>query len=424
MAALADYDEVHRELWPDQRVVDESFEGAPLYGLIRKDPAMGEKVRHIALQYGRPQGRSRTFATAQSNADSSKYEEFQIKTVDDYGVGTLTGKLLRSSKIGGAMLVDAMDRETQSAFAQVRRSAHIGIFGNASGARGVIASGGITDGSGIATITLANAADIKNFEVGQSLVAAATELGSLRAATAYPIQSLNLAAGTLVVTGTAAATSSWAAGDTLFTEGDAANGASFTGLPGPMLAGLSAWIPTTAPTSTAFFGVDRSVDSVRLGGWRFTAAGLGATTIFETIMRGCSAMSRAGDMKAPDIAVLNGEDYGELLADIAATSAGNGESIKRKADKADVYYSGVRIHTPIGPVDVFHDPQCPQGRGYLLNLSSWTLGSIGQVPFFVEEDGLRILRSSSADSYEFRMAYHAQLYCNAPLWNAVLTWPT
>lgn len=419
VANLAVYDETHRAQWPDQRVAQLFYKGNPFMGLVRKDTTMSEKKRHVAVQYGRPQGRSRQYGVGKANLTASRYEDFEVDTVDEYGFGAFSGKLLRSAEVGDNFIVDVFERETKSAISTIKHSLAIGMYGDGSGQRGVI-SGAPSEAGGSTTIQLATPADIKNFEIGMQLVAADTPTGALRAATAYTVTVVDLVAGTFTVSGTAATTSSWQDGDFLFVEGDPSAGAAGNR---PMMAGIGGWIPLVAPTAgDSWFNVDRSADPVRLAGWRFTESGLGATTHFETIMKAAANMTRAGDVEAPDICLMSGEDMGELLSDLEASSAAQGETIKRSArDIADVYYRGVRVMTPIGDIEVYKDPQCPRKRGYLLNLNSWTLGSIGECPQFIDEDGLRILRNGTADQFTFEMVSHHNLYCDAPLYNAVLT---
>lgn len=430
MATFAEYTDVHRKLWPSQRVVDESIKGSPTLGLIKRDGTLGEDTRYIALQYGRPQGRSRAFATAQARAASgSKFKKFGIKTVDDYGVATWPGKMLRADKIDPAFIVDVFERESKGAMAQIKRSLNVNLWGTGAGYRGRIAQNGIVEAGGNTTITLSDPADAKNFEIGMYVNAGATATGALRdSGAAYPVRAVSLTAGTITLTGTAQTTSSWSEAsdpsDYLFAQGDANNNATLDGVPGPMLAGIPGWIPTTAPTSgDDWFGVDRSEFVEYLAGWRWTAAGLGTTSIRETVMRSYAQMTRNGvfdaDMR-PETLVMNGEDYGELLSELE----GKYDVTERKSPFAEVYYEGVSIQTPIGKCEVFQDFQCPRGRAYALNLASWTLGSIGEAPRVVEDDGLRILRAGSSDDYETRFVYHAQLWCDAPLFNGVITLPT
>jgi hypothetical protein len=430
VANFTQYTDVHRKLWPSQRVYDECIKGSPVLGRLRRETDLGEDTRYIALQHVRPQGRSRAFATAQARAaNGAQFKKFGIKTVDDYAAATWPGKMLRADKIDPAFIVDVFERESKGAMAQIARSLNINLWGTGSGARGRIASSGLVESGGNTTITLSDPADAKNFEIGMYINAAATATGATRdSGAAYEVIAVDLIAGTVQVSGTAQTTSSWSEAsdpsDYLFAQGDANNNATLDGVPGPMLAGIPGWIPTTAPTSgDDWFGVDRSAHVQYLAGWRFTAAALSTTTIRATVLKSFSQMSRNGLYDAenrPETLVMNGEDYGDFLDELD----GKYDVTERKAMDAELYYKGVRIQTPIGDVEVFQDFQCPRGRAYALNLNSWTLGSIGEAPFIVEEDGLRILRSGSADSYEARFAYHANLWCDAPVLNGVITLPT
>jgi len=110
-ATISTYEAVHRELWPRQRVEQELFSSSAFLGLMRRDTDMGYKGKHIALQYGRPQGRSRQFAKAQANTTSSQFEEFFVKPLDDYAIVKLEAKLVRSSRNPTeAFIVDVLER--------------------------------------------------------------------------------------------------------------------------------------------------------------------------------------------------------------------------------------------------------------------------------------------------------------------------
>ena len=426
MATVADYDKVHRELWPEQRVVEEVYVGCPTLGLINKQQTMGYDGKHIALQYGRNQGRSRSFTTAQANVSANTFEKFFVTSVDDYAVFELTGKLIRSNvNPSASFLVDAMERETRGAMEQIKRSLCVNLLGDGTGTRGEIAAAsGLTEGGGETVIALKRPADVKNFEPGMNIVAASTATGSLRdSGTSYPIVGVDLLNGTVTVTGTAATTSSWANDDFLFMEGDASNGG--TGL--PMLAGLRAWVPDTAPSSgESFFTVDRSDYPQQLAGWRFAPSDLGSTTtIRDTILKSYGVMSRMGQKvrsNAPKTIIMNGEDYTDFLDELDSHGTWC-EPVRRQGNGVELFYDGIAIQTAIGRAEIFQDDQQEAGRCFAINPSTWTLDSIGPAPAFAEEDGLRLMRKASADTYEGRLYYHAQVYCDAPLFNANIQLP-
>jgi hypothetical protein len=52
-------------------------------------------------------------------------------------------------------------------------------------------------------------------------------------------------------------------------------------------------------------------------------------------------------------------------------------------------------------------------------MKSWCLESLGDAPQILRYgDGLEMLRVFNADAGEVRVAYYANLSCNAPGWNA------
>jgi hypothetical protein len=421
-ATIATYEAVHRELWPRQRVEQELFQSSAFLGLMRRDSEMGYKGKHIALQYARPQGRSRQFATAQANVGSSKFRDFFIDPLDDYAVVQLEGKLIRSSKNpSDAFIVDVLERETNGAMDTLRQSSSFNACGDGLAVRGVVDAGGISESGGNTIIVLDAPDTVKNFEEGMVIVAAATATGATRGSNAgYEVIGVNAQTGTVTVSGTAITTSSWAAGDSLFQQGDAQNGGSAR----PMLAGFFAWIPSVTPTSgDSFFGVDRSDFPNHLAGWRLTAAGLSTTTIRETLMKSMSTMARMVPKgKAPSVAVMNPEDKGDFLAELEVANVWN-ETIERRGEDANIYYQGIRVQSPIGPLDVFDEPQWPKGRVGLVNPQTWQFHTIGEQPEWIEEDGLRFKRRESSDNFEARMVIHPQVSCDAPLYNANVLLP-
>lgn len=423
--SIADVSAIHREQWPNQRVAQELFESTAFLGTMKRARDLGYAGKHIALQYGRPQGRSRQFPNAQANVSSPEFEEFFIRALDDFAVVELQGKLWRSFDTASeAFVVDVLERLTNGAMDGLRQSISMNACGDGTGVRGQIDT--VTDVGANTVIVLERANDSKNFEPNMQIVAGATRTGVLRDSGAkYKVIGVEYTTGEITVEGNAVAGSTWTAADFLFQDGDAANGSLGTGVYGPMIAGFLAWIPTTAPGSTDnFLGVNRSAYPEHLAGWRFTATGLGTTTIYETIMKSLSGMSRVvSKSNAPRMALLNPEDKGDLLAELDAANKWT-ETIKRKGREVEIYYDGIVIESPIGPVEIFDEPQFDRGICGLVNPDSWYFGTIGEQPSFVDEDGLRFLRKGTSDDFEARMVVHPQVWCDAPLWNANVTLPT
>ena len=119
---------------------------------------------------------------------------------------------------------------------------------------------------------------------------------------------------------------------------------------------------------------------------------------------------------------MNPEDKGDFLDELEVANVWN-ETIERRGEDANIYYQGIRVQSPIGPVDVFDEPQWPKGRVGLVNPSTWQFHTIGEQPEWIEEDGLRFKRRENSDTFEARMVIHPQVSCDAPLYNANVQLP-
>ena len=242
--------------YPTKKILTMAYKKSPLLGAIPKFTDFGGDQKNFVPRYARPQGRSANFGIAQQNKSGSKYSKFAVTRIEDFALASIKGQTIKATKGDANALVDAITSEVDGAIMTASESAQISLYRNGGGSRGRLNATAISG----ATVTLLNAADIVNFENGMWLVAASTDgtSGSVRAGRVQ-ISSVDRDLGTIT------ASSNWstgipaiAASDYLFMEGDF----------GAMMSGLDAWIPASAPTSTAFFTVDRTADVTRLGGIR------------------------------------------------------------------------------------------------------------------------------------------------------------
>ena len=176
------------------------------------------------------------------------------------------------------------------------------------------------------------------------------------------------------------------------------------------LSGLAAWIPDAAPGSTAFFGVDRTQDTLKLGGLRVAFN----SNIKDTMRKAAIEIGRYGGNG--DQCFINHTDLDELLGELDADVRYD------VVDSPDgiIGFDTVRVTTPLGRASVFGDHACPVDRAYLLSMETWKLCSAGDVPMNLNLDGNRMLRQATADSYEARFGYYGQVGCDRPGWNATL----
>jgi hypothetical protein len=169
--------------------------------------------------------------------------------------------------------------------------------------------------------------------------------------------------------------------------------------------GLDAWLPSTAPTSTAFFGVDRSVDVSRLGGIRYSDS----NPIVEKFKRAVARGWREGAKVTH--AFMNPADWSDL--EIALADRVQYDRVK--SSTGEFMFDTLKIATPQGVVQVVGDPDCPSDVSYLLRLSSWGFVSRGSAPRVLDADGKgELLRQSTLDGVEGRFGWFGQLGTNQP----------
>ena len=202
----------------------------------------------------------------------------------------------------------------------------------------------------------------------------------------------------------------------LYCEGDAQNGGTAA-----KMSGLSAWLPASAPTSTAFFSVDRSVDATRLGGQRLAGS---FATIRESLIDGAVQVAREGGR--PDAVFMNPLDWAELAKSLEGTvAASSGASPNRrrydsKDSVATFGFSSLSLAAPTGMLDIYADHNCPENRCYMLQLDTWKLKTLGPAPRLLDFDGLKGIRQANEDGVEYRWGYYGNLLCTAPGFNATI----
>jgi hypothetical protein len=305
------------------------------------------------------------------------------------------GKLQRQLSNDKGGFVQAFQFELDGALDAMKRNLAISVYRNHGGAKGRIASSGGISGQ---QVTLADPNAIVNFEVGDILQSSTADgtSGSVNPGT-VSIATIDRDAGTFtvneasVVTGIPLAANS----DYLFKDGDF----------GQSIRGLDSWIPSSAPTGgDSFFGLDRSTDAVRLAGSRLDASSL---TIEEALQKACQVVARNGGKLTHFF--LNDANFLDLIL-----SLGSRKVYADTKTDVGVGYSGVKVFTGFGEVEVYADANCPYNTAWGLTLKDWELSGPGEFPFIEARDGGRLLREETADAFEGQVKAYYQMVCRAP----------
>ncbi len=381
--------------YTSDRVQNMAYKDNPLLAMMPKMEDFGGKNLPIPIIYGNPQRRSADFATAQANSSSSKIKDFVLTRDHDYSLAAIDNETLEASKGNQNAFMEAATTEIDGAINSATRSLATAMYRTGSGSIGQ-ANASVTSTS----LQLKNADDVTNFEVGMELVFSSTDGGGTVRTGVVTVNAVNRDTGELTVDALSAIASGSGitANDFVFVEGDYDD----------KVKGLLAWLPSTAPTSSPFFSVDRSVDVTRLGGIRYDAS---AQPIEEGLIGAASRVAREGGK--PDHCFLNYSKY----ADLEKALGSKVQYIDLKVS-AEIGFRGILINGPRGPIKVIADQNCPSDRAFMLQMDVWKLYSLGKAPKILDTDGLKMLRQASADGVECRVGYYAQIGCRAPGFNA------
>jgi hypothetical protein len=266
-------------------------------------------------------------------------------------------------------------------------------------------------------ITCATVSDVYNVPYGAVLEANTANDGSGTVrADLYKVTDLNPVAGQFTMTRISGAGGDVAANDFLFVKGSA----------NAYMPGIPSFIPSSDPADT-LFGVTRTGNPA-LSGWRFTYKG----SISETIQRAFATMGRwvnraAGKfvvcLSTTDWLLLSLEREGRVFEDPSAMQ-------KWGVD-------GLTVRTPFGPITCVAIPQMSDGRGYIIDWTSWKLFTLKNLPHVVDEDGMTFVRLgisdpilgnltapglTNGDGLAMQMRIWKVLLCMQPMSNA--TFPT
>jgi hypothetical protein len=385
------HDAIIKHLYPDpQEVMKAMYENNVAFALLTKKFDGYGKNWHRPMRIAHTAGRSHQFPNAKANKKGSAVVEFQINIGSNYSLYSVDGRLQRQTSNNKGAFVEAFEFELESAMDAMNRNFGYEVYGNGGGSIGVIATAGISG----AVITLATIDDIVKFEKNQVLNLSsdngAPATAGVRAGQLV-VSSVDRDAGTITCTGNVTAGIPAAVtGDFIFTDGDYGLG----------IKGFDAWIPKTAPTAgDNFFSLDRSADPTRLAGSRVNGNGL---AIEEALQKAAQVAQRNGGRLTHFF--LN--DLNFLDLDLSLGSRRQYVDVKTDVG---VGFTGVKVATGYGPIEVFADYNCPKNIGYGVDLKRWLLSGPGQWPFIDARDGGRLLREDGADAFEGRIVAYYQM---------------
>lgn len=402
---LSNYEGLLKQLYTDDRVENEVYRDHPFLALVPKmETFFGENWK-VPVIYGNPLGRSRTFAEAQARSLVTGVlpAAFVLTRVKDYSITTIENEVLEASKSDKGAFMAAASTAMDGALQSLSNNTAVSLYRSVAGDRGNVDVEPSTS-SGTFTIQLSEPEEITNFEVNMNLnIWSAASGGSQRSSDGsqvnFPIEAIDRDNGILTITGSYDGSGTIAANDFIFVKGDR----------GLSISGLASWIPLVAPSATAFFGVDRTVDITRLSGVRQDGRGKPIEQALQDLL---SRVAREGG--SPDYIFMNYKEWNDLNL-----SLGSKVQIVDLA-VGKVGFRSLEVQGPKGPVKCIADQDCPAGLAYAISMKTMQLGSLNKAVRIFNSDDMTWLRQNDADGVEVRCISYCQLACKAPGYNGVV----
>ena len=402
------FDPMLKDHYSSREVPKLAFQKNKALGMLSKSSTrkmVGGKKWVQPVNYALPGGGSSTFATAIAAANNtSKFEAWEVTRASHYRLGKVDNQTIEASASGDLDAFEPAFDEFDRAIKAEANWINYRFFRSRSGSSGRLANGSVATTIG----TLVDASDTWGWREGDVGKLSANADGTALRAGSVTVASVQRQNGTITFTGNiSAGVATAATTDYLFLDGDA------TLAP----AGLADWVPDAAPSATAFFGVDRTVEPELLGGVRIdgTAGGSIANLLTDAI----AALDDIGG--EPDVVWMNPITFGTLSKQIegkwVSTSAAGYDGRK----VASIGYQGFNVNLGGHDVTIYTDRCCPRKRVYVLTWSTWVMFSAGPAPNFLQKRAGSIIKvAESSDGYEARVGEYMNFCCDAPGYNAVI----
>lgn len=403
---LTSFDPMLKDHYAPGEVANLAFQNNKALGLIKKSrkKLVGGRKWVQPIQYALPGGGSSTFATAIAAANNvSKYEAFEVTRAKHYRLGKVDNETIEATATGDMDAFEPAFDEFDKCIMAEGNWINFRFFRSKSGSIAQMTNTAFN----VTVMTLSDASGTWGVREGDVLKLSANADGSgLRAGT-VTVASVQRQAGTITLTGNiSAGIAAAATNDYIFLDGDA------TLAP----AGLADWIPDSAPTSTAFFGVDRTLEPEFLGGVRvdYTTGGSIANLLVDMV----AALDNIGG--EPDTCFMHPTTFGTLAKQLEGkwtiTSAAGFDGKKT----ASIGFKGFQVNLAGHDITIYTDRCCPVKRVYMLQWDTWTMFSAGPAPNFLQRRAGSIIKvSESSDGYEARVGEYLNFACKAPGFNAV-----
>lgn len=381
------------------KVAETTYKRDKLLELCKKDRNFGGSGREVTVSIAGTAGGSADFAAAAASQEATEERTFFVVHRKEYQLYTIQNDAIARSQGNAAALVQILKRQVGGAKRKFDESL-------ARRTHGVGPIGRIQSGSSISTttLTLSERTDIVGTWEKNLLVdfaandGSALSPGSVRAGGPLKVVSIDRDNGT--VTLNAAVDTVASADDYVHRFGDF----------GKAMLGLPAWEPYSDPSSTAFYGLDRTEDLSRLAGIRVFGAG----RLKEEILQDAGAECHINGI-SPKVLLINTLDFKDIGKEL-----GGGKS--QEGSKAVAGFSSIEVHLACGSVTVHPSPYVKKGYAFLGDPENLTLATAGDCPMDLAAKQGGQLLLPTADALQGRLGCYGNFWVDNPGEWCVISW--
>lgn len=413
-----------------------SMKDSPFRGRLEMSDSWGaQQVYSVPMRYSLPAARSRTAQTAINERINSAVNlaQWVMKPGFDYGTFRIQYSDILRARTDEMAFARLQQLAVTSSVEGINASINRALYRDGTGSLAIISATASTTPAGTSlsiansAAVLTNAADAYLFEVGNyyqffNSVNANNQPITLNGGQAATVTAIDTEAG-YVYFNTNLTTFVGLTAGTLVVQTDDGVGYG-SNLEGGSIVGVAAYFPLISPQpADNLWGQNRSFFPTKLAGHRKDARGL---NLWEEVMRMSARIRRFNGKPnalycAPEQLqnmLVGREGFTENFRDIHKVGGDDGRGGRLEAE---VGYDGIRIQTPVGPIEAFGDPFCPPDRVYLMQDDTLHLHTMGDFPHLVDmgnKDGL--LQEQDDYALQGRLFASGQFYCDAPAYGGVL----
>lgn len=335
--------------------------------ITKKDESGKSVVVPLNLNYGGGTGSDFEVSLANAQLGGALHAQYVVLPAVVYGQTVLDNAQARFTQ-GAESAIDALTDATKGCMEVAAQNLESCFFGTGYGNMATIVANSNPSGSNY-LLTLSSLSEAIKFNPGNVIVSAVSTATALDAGTAKVIGMNQLGSQILVL-----ASGGWTPANThvIGLQGQLLGSST---LSGP--AGIFAFCPpiesrTAGALNDNFLGCDRSIGGVSTGGWALDGKGKPITEGINTL---ASMMANFATAK-PDSGYANPIVVGKVASELKTQARYDMKSVS----EADVFYTGITVHTGAGDIDLMSEAACPEKYVVITKASTWVFGSPGNRP--------------------------------------------